>query len=245
MRGKSPNRRRGGQPVEHRHLHIHQNNIKQFTHQQAVKRLLAMLGSGHANAGILQHLAGNFPVDLVVFHQQHTGASQCVEVHRGGGLTRLGLECFAPQHPHHVIKQHRGTNRLDQQAVRALGLCRGVKVLAPKCHHQAQVRRLGDGHGSDLTRHVHARHIWHFPIQQHHVIGLLPFLGSANSLQGSGATFGRVDAEPHACEHVAQARTCTGVVVHHQDAPDVGRVCRNRERGHRSTRFQGHDKPER
>ncbi len=77
---------RGGQPVQARHLHIHQDQVVGFA-RRAFEHGQAIVGQRHAVAQLFQQPQGQPLVDGIVLGQQH---AQAVAVRPGHGR-RLGI----------------------------------------------------------------------------------------------------------------------------------------------------------
>jgi len=110
------------QAVHHRHLNVHQHHVV-FMALHLLHSLSAVDGLVHLHALAAQQLHCELAVDVVVFHEQHTGPGQlstCAEVRRMLKATfTFAKNAPPPQYGQHRVKQGRWRHRLDENAIHA------------------------------------------------------------------------------------------------------------------------------
>ena len=127
--------------VEHRHLYIHQYDIKlRGRGRHSIHSELTIGCQRHDSARSGKQFIGNLLVDQVVFHHQNAHAAELSGVATSfGELTQTGVSgaCI-----HQRVVQHGGGNRLDQKAVQHILL-----IFRAMCQHFPPVRRHHDDLG--------------------------------------------------------------------------------------------------
>ena len=92
---------RGAVPVEHRHLHVHQNQIKPAVTLRQLHALPAIIGGLHLAAGPLQQQPDQLPVRRPIVDHQHPRRDRRFRLARRLRRRRIALS-FGASHPRHL-----------------------------------------------------------------------------------------------------------------------------------------------
>ncbi len=125
--------------IHHRHLTVHQDPVKGFPCQQ-IQGLLAIICHFCKNTIGGQQLQSQFLINLIIFHQQHSGAAQL----RNGHINLI-LSTAGPGSSHHLITKGLHNSIMEggmgdgfcQECVKLHTFCSPDSVIPAKssCHN--------------------------------------------------------------------------------------------------------------
>ena len=231
-----------GKTVEHGHLHVHQDQVV-APRRGEFDRARAVLRSFNHQVHAAQQFFGHFPVDRIVFSQQHPlpGVAAPQQNFGFARLRRCRLQDtpLPAQHALQGVVQGRGSDRLDKHGVVA-----HVPRLLP--HHRLvegghqDARRCGrTQHAAQLAQRFDAVERRHAPVDQYHVEGPAGDDLGLNTLQRGAAAGLGVDVQPEHLQLVADCGQGLGQIVHQQGAQAGQRDCCNGLAGRLGVREPG------
>ncbi len=206
----------GGQPIHHRHLHVHQDQVVGSLGRH-IQCDGTIAGHAHFGAHRLQQLQRHLLIELVVFRQQDLQAVEAIVMGRLGWLEGEG-RCLLPEQADDGIEQHGGADRFDQYPIKTGSIGLAKDLLAPVAGHHDPIGAPARTSGDETTPRLDAVQSRHAPVQQHHLIGGSLLLGIRDHLQGLLAGLCSVHHKAHATQQGGQNGTSTGAVVGHQHA---------------------------
>ncbi|MNS25638.1 hypothetical protein D3C72_575370 [compost metagenome] len=210
-----------GITVHHRHLAVHQHTIEVCVTLQLVERFCAVNGQAQLDPGALQQFTGQLAVQLIVFDQQQSRATQAghgagtlAESRAGPGIGLGDLAEHRAQRLKQSGRRHRFGQYHRQMNAVPTGLFAGFLATERRDHdHRRRLRQFG---GLHLPHRFHAVHARHAPIHQHQIIGQHLRFGVHQHGQCGPAALRDVHLHAKTARHAGQDLPRAGVVIDHQ-----------------------------
>ena len=204
-------------------------------------------GQVHLDTNILQQLARDLQVDLVVIHGQDARAAQAFQPYLQSGLGGASC-CQSPcgarpgtgpgragarmQEPHQLVQEHGGVDGLEQHRGKVSLLRTCSDLLSAQAGHEQALWRALQRHVTQPQPGFQPVHARHPQVQHHHIEGLLPLIGLGHCRQRGLRVVQGLDLKAQALQHLGQCLAGVGVVIHHQHPlPRHPRAGRKQRRG--------------
>ncbi len=210
-------RRSGREPVEHRHLHVHQDQVVVVPGDRFHGRL-SVAHDVHGVAALSQHRRGHFLVDRIVLGEQYAEMAACLldgvtGDHRAAAVGRqCGAQHGGDAHDQLGARDRLGEVGLDAEVAAALR----VAFLAHRREHQ-QARAAVPAVAAHGLGELEAVPVGHLAVDDREVVGRARELGAVQRAEAGVRGRRLVDRGARARQHLADDAPVGRVVVDHQD----------------------------